>query len=336
MVPSNMQSHNALSPENVMEMARGFMASRILLTACELELFTALGDESATSAEVARTLGTDKRATDRLMNALCAIGLLEKEGGRFSNTPVAARFLVKGKPGYAEGVMHIAHLWDTWSTLTDAVRSGTRTVLWPDGEQGKKWVDSFIAAMHWFAGQRSHDVVALIDMDGVSRVLDVGGGSGAYSMAFVAAKDGVTARVFDLPNVVPLTETYIEQEGFSDRVDTVAGDLTTDELGAGYDLVFVSAVIHANSVGENERLICKCADALNAGGRVIVQDFIMDEDRTAPPFGALFALNMLVNTAAGDTYTEREVRKWMELAGLSDIDRKDTDFGSSLITGRKT
>jgi len=319
-----------------MQMARGFMNSRILLTAYELELFTALGDESATSAEVARSLGTDDRATDRLMNALCAIGLLQKEDDRFSNTPLAARFLVKGKPDYAEGMMHIANLWGTWSTLTDAVRAGTRTVPWPEGEQGKKWIDAFIAAMHWFAGQRAHEIVGLIDMDGVSRVLDVGGGSGAYSMAFVAAKEGVTARVFDLPNVIPLTEKYIEQEGFSDRVDTVAGDLTTDELGAGYDLVFVSAIIHANSVEENERLIRKCADAVNPGGRVVAQDFIMDEERTAPAFGALFALNMLVNTAAGDTYTEREVREWMERAGLSDIDRKDTDFGSSLLTGRKT
>ena len=318
-----------------MEMAWGFQNSRILLTAYELELFTALGDKSATSAEVARSLGTDERATDRLMNALCAIGLLQKEDGRFSNTPLAARFLVRGEPDYAEGVMHIAHLWDTWSTLTDAVRSGTRTIPWPEGEQGKKWIDAFIAAMHWFAGQRAHEIVGLIEMDGVARVLDVGGGSGAYSMAFVAAREGVTARVFDLPAVVPLTEKYVDQEGFSDKVGTVAGDFTTDELGSGYDLVFVSAIVHANSPDENERLIRKCADALNPGGRVVVQDFIMDEDRTAPAFGALFALNMLVNTAAGDTYTEREIRTWMEHAGLSEIDRKDTDFGSSLIVGRK-
>ncbi len=278
MARSSTQSNNALSPVNVMEMAWGFQNSRILLTAYELELFTALGDKSATSAEVARSLGTDERATDRLMNALCAIGLLQKEDGRFSNTPLAARFLVRGEPDYAEGVMHIAHLWDTWSTLTDAVRSGTRTIPWPEGEQGKKWIDAFIAAMHWFAGQRAHEIVGLIEMDGVARVLDVGGGSGAYSMAFVAAREGVTARVFDLPAVVPLTEKYVDQEGFSDKVGTVAGDFTTDELGSGYDLVFVSAIVHANSPDENERLIRKCADALNPGGRVVVQDFIMDED----------------------------------------------------------
>ncbi len=155
-------------------------------------------------------------------------------------------------------------------------------------------------------------------------------------MAFVRAKAGISATVFDLPNVVSLTQKYVEQEGLADKVKTVGGDYMVDDLGSGFDLVFLSAIIHSNSVEENRKLIRKCAQALNPNGQVVVQDFIMDEDRTSPAHGALFALNMLVGTEAGDTYTESEVRRWMEEAGLSNLIRKDTHFGATLIMSRKS
>ncbi len=326
---------DALSPLRIMELAWGFQTSRILLTACELELFTALGNDGATSAQIARMLHTDERATDRLMNALCAVGLLAKKEGLFSNTALTSRFLIKGTSSYVAAVEHVANLWDTWSTLTDAVRAGTKVAERPSETDPKKRRKAFIAAMHWFAGMRARDVIALLDLSNVWRVLDVGGGSGAYAMEFVRAKDGVTACVFDLPNIIPITQSYIADAGLTDRIDTATGDFVTDDLGSGFDLAFLSAVVHSNSPEENESLIRKSADAVNPGGQVVIQDFIMDGDRTSPPFGALFALNMLVNTEAGDTYTERQVRAWMEHAGLVGIERQDTVFGTTLITARK-
>jgi 2-polyprenyl-3-methyl-5-hydroxy-6-metoxy-1,4-benzoquinol methylase len=333
----NKSSENdALSPDNIREIAYAFQRSRVLLTAYELGLFTALGDASKSSAEVAKILGTGPRATDRLMNALCAVGLLEKKGGEFSNTPASVRFLVQGKPEYMAGLMHTVHLWDTWSTLTPAVRQGTSVGRPPVNERGEKWLTAFITAMHDRAKKQAPAVAALLDLSGVSSVLDVGGGSGAFAMAFARAKAGITATVFDLPNVVSLTQKYIAQEGLADKVKTVAGDYLIDDLGSGFDLVFLSAIIHSNSVEENRQLIRKCAQALNHNGQVVVQDFIMDEDRTNPVHGALFALNMLVGTEAGDTFTESEVREWMEEAGLSRVMRKDTHFGTTLIIGRKS
>jgi 2-polyprenyl-3-methyl-5-hydroxy-6-metoxy-1,4-benzoquinol methylase len=167
-------------------------------------------------------------------------------------------------------------------------------------------------------------------------VLDVGGGSGAFAMAFVRAQAGISATIFDLPNVLSLTQKYIEQERLADKIKTVAGDYMVDELGSGFDLVFLSAIIHSNSAEENRKLIRKCAQALIPRGQVVVQDFIMDADRTSPVHGAFFALNMLVGTEAGDTYTESEVRSWMEEAELSNLIRKDTHFGTTLIMGRKS
>ncbi len=326
---------DALSPDSIMETALAFQKSRVLLTAHELGLFTALGEEGKTSGETAKVLRTEGRATDRLMNALCAMGLLNKNEGRFSTSPLASRFLVKDKPEFMAGLMHSVHLWDTWSTLTQAVRHGKSVMSRNVSEHGKEWVSAFIAAMHLRARRQASGIVSLLDMSDVRRVLDVGGGSGEYSMAFVRAKEGSRATVLDLANVIPLTRSYIEKEGLSDKVKTVTGDYKIDALGSGFDLIFLSAIIHSNSPEENRALMRKASEALNPHGQVVVQDFIVNEDRTGPAFSALFALNMLVATESGDTYTESEVRMWMEQAGLSGIIRKDTAFGTSLIIGKR-
>lgn len=335
MPPEDFSPTAESTPESLLQMARSFQNARILLTAYELELFTTLGEESKTSGEVAQILGTDERATDRLMNALCALGLLEKTAGRFSNAPIAWRCLMKGKPEYLSGLMHVAHLWETWSTLTEAVRRGGSVFTREEGEAGKKQTEAFIGAMDYGAIRRAQGIVALLDLSQVTRILDVGGGSGAYSIAFVRASERIRATVFDLPQVIPLTKKYIEQEGLSDRVDTIAGDYMQDHLGKGYDLVFLSQVIHSNSFDENTELMAKATSALNPGGQVVIQDFIMSEDRVSPSMGAIFALNMLVATSAGDTYTESEVRRMMARAGLSSVKRLDTEFNTALIIVKK-
>ncbi len=325
---------NALTPEFIRETAMAFQRSRILLSAYELSIFTSVGD-GKTSKAVAKALKTDPRATDRLMNALCAMGYLEKNGDKFSNAPLAANFLVEGKPGYMAGLMHSVHLWDTWSGLTSAVRAGKPAANKKIGGRGDKWLEGFIAAMHERAYKTAPEVVKLIDMKGVSKVLDVGGGSAAYSMAFVKAGKSVTATVFDLPEVVPITRGYIEKEGLCDKIDTMSGDYHSDKFGKGYDLIFLSAIVHINSFAENMKLINRCAKALNKNGLLVVQDFVVSEDRTNPPMAAFFALNMLVGTERGDTYTESEIGDWMSKAGLADIVRVDTPFKTSLVIGRK-
>jgi SAM-dependent methyltransferase len=329
------EASHSVSRDEIREVAYAFQRSRVLLTAYELDLFTALGEGGRPSSEVALGIGAEVRATDRLMNALCAMGLLTKKQSKFFNTATSSRYLVRGNSDFMAGLMHTARLWDRWSTLTDAVRQGAAVAIREVNERGKKWLTAFIAAMHDRASRQAPSVVAQIDLSDVSRVLDVGGGSGAYAMAFVRARYGIRATVFDLPDVVPLTQLYVEREGLLDKVDMVAGDYLKDRLGVGYDVLFLSAVIHSNSVEQNKSLMQKCVRALAPGGRVIVQDFIMDEGRTSPAGGAFFALNMLVGTDAGDTYTEAEVRSWMEDAGLSGIIRKETPFGTTQIVGRK-
>jgi SAM-dependent methyltransferase len=219
--------------------------------------------------------------------------------------------------------------------LTAAVRRGTAVADRPITERGEKWREAFIGAMHNFASRRAPETIGLLDLSGVRRVLDVGGGSGAYSMEMIRVSDRLRATVFDLPEVIGLSQRYVAEGGQGEMIDFLPGDLQTDDFGRGYDLVFVSSIVHMFSPDKNVELTAKCAQALKPGGRLVIKDFIISEDRTWPPDAALFALNMLVGTQAGDTYTEAEIRAWMEQAGLTNIERKDTSFGSALIIGKR-
>jgi SAM-dependent methyltransferase len=317
---NNVQS-DGISLNEITELSRAFQKSRIFLTAYEMDVFTVLGDDRKSSKEISDAINADHRGTDRLLNALCALKVLTKSGDQYKNSPVAAHFLVKGKPGYQAGLMHTVHLWNSWDTLTDAVRNGGLVRQEPVEGRDNAWFVAFIAAMHGRAAKEAPELVSKLDLSEVSRVLDVGGGSGAFAMAFVRASESIRATVFDLPNVVSLTQGYIEKEGLGHRIDTVAGDYNKDELPQGYDLTFLSAIIHSNSPKQNQALFTKISGALNAGGKIVVSDIIMNDDRTSPEFGAIFALNMLVNTTSGDTFTESEVKSWMKAAGMSFVER---------------
>jgi ubiquinone/menaquinone biosynthesis C-methylase UbiE len=323
-----------LTPAAFRERVSMFQQSRVLLTAFELGLFTALGEGALTPVEASRVLQADLRATSRLMNALVAMGYLDKQGTRYANGAFAARHLAAGRPGYMAGLMHSVHLWKTWSTLTGAVRAGRSVATRESGEAGERWREAFIAAMHWRGVQQAPVEIALLDLGRVRRMLDVGGGSGAYAMACVRAHPGLEAVVFDLPEILPITRRYVEEAGLAGHVRLVAGDLTTDDLGRDFDFVLISSIVHSFPPEENRRLVAKAARALTPGGQVVVRDFLMDEDRSGPLLSALFALNMLVGTEAGDTYTESEIRGWMEAAGLGGVGRIDTASGASLVVGR--
>lgn len=323
-------------PEDIQELARAFQKSRALLTAFDLDLFSILGDAALTSRELAGLAGTHPRATDRLLNALAALGLVRKHTGLFRNSEAAAMFLVRGRPGFLANLGHISNVYASWARLTQAVRTGSAgTSVRERSEQNDPGIPAFIQAMHCRAGRSAGDLAALLDLSNVRRVLDVGGGSGAYAMAFCRANPELSAVVLDLPAVVPLTARYVAEAGLEGRIRALPGDYLEADFGSGFDLVFFSAIVHINSAEENARLMRKAFAALNPGGRIAVQDFVMDEDRTSPPAGALFALNMLVNTRAGDTYTESEIRAWLSAAGCEAMARLDTGPATSLLVGRK-
>jgi (2Fe-2S) ferredoxin/predicted O-methyltransferase YrrM len=306
-------------PDDLNERIRGFQESRVLLTALELDLFTAVGD-GAGAADVAARLHTDPRATETLLNALASLRLLAKQEGVFHNSPAAARYFTAGSRDNARpALLHTAHLWQRWSTLTDCVRAGAAVAHDEIAGRGQDRTEAFIAAMHRNASERAPLVVRAVGAENVRRMLDVGGGSGAYSIAFAQANSALRADILDLATVEPIARRHIQEAGVANRVEVRAGDLRSDWLGEGYDLVFVSAICHMLSAGENLDLLRRCREALAPGGRIVIQDFILEADKTAPRFAALFALNMLVGTCGGSSYSEPEYAAWLGEAGFREI-----------------
>jgi 2-polyprenyl-3-methyl-5-hydroxy-6-metoxy-1,4-benzoquinol methylase len=324
------------SPGEFMDMVNAFRISRIILSAHELNIFTLLKDGPVTSSNIAKITGTNERATDRLMNALVPIGLLKKTGSQFSNTDFSTRFLIKGQPTFLGGLDHVGHLWKTWSSLTEAVKSGTSvTMKQPISGRDESWLESFIAAMHSRAGNQAKEIAAVLDLSQTRTMLDIGGGSGAFTFEFIRENPNIKGTIFDLPNVIPITKQYIAKEGFENSVSTISGDYLKDAFGVDYDLVLLSAIIHINSPEENKMLVKKCAEIMNPEGQIVILDHVMSDDRTSPAGGAIFALNMLVGTEKGDTYTESEIKSWMQNAGFKYIRRRDTPQGSSMMIGIK-
>lgn len=307
-------------PDELMQRIRAFQESRVLLTALELDVFNAVSG-GAGAREAAARLGADPRATEMLLNALVALGLVQKAGDVYCNSGDAARYFTRGSPDDARlATLHQVSLWNRWSTLTDCVRSGGSQQQ-EMAARGPDWTEPFIAAMDCNARDRAPEVVRAVGAEAVHRLLDIGGGSGAYSIAFARANPALRAEILDLEKVVPIARRHIDEAGLAVRVAARPGDLRTGDFGSGYDLVLISAICHMLGPDENRDLFRRSFAALSPGGRIAIQDFILDPDRTGPRLAALFALNMLVGTRAGNTYTEQEYSDWLGAAGFREIRR---------------
>lgn len=329
-----MEKREPLTARALLEIGGAFQTSRPLLTAVELDLFTRLGDARLTASELARAMGVDERALSYLLDALAAQRLLEKVSGGYQNTAEGRTLLVRGAPGSILAVLeHYANLWVRWATLTEVVRAGHPVARREEGGAGS--LESFLGAMHALAQESAPQVAEAIGLKGVRRMLDVGGGAASYSIAFAQAEPGLTAVVFDLPDVVPIARRNIEAAGLQERITTQAGNYHEDAFETGFDLVLLSAIVHSNSQQENAALVRKCFDALAPGGRLVIRDFIMSPDRTEPAPGALFAINMLVNTPGGGTFTEAEMRSWLDAAGFTDTRRVDLPGMNALMIGTR-
>lgn len=303
-----------------------FAPSRIILTANNYRIFDYLDGAGRTAEAFSKVIRTDKRATELLLNSLVAIGLLEKKDGRYSNTEVASRYLVKGKPDYQGDILrHNNFLWDNWSGLDKVLKTGKPYRKSHDHE-------SFIMGMHNLALQKVGGVLKSLNIKSVKKVLDLGGGPGTYAIGF--AKKGMDVTLMDFPATLRISKRVITETGLKSRIGLIPGDFMKDEMGSGYDMIYVSQIFHAYSPEDCVALLRKCHASLNKGGRVVIQEFYLDESKTGPLQGAIFAINMLVNTERGRTYTPIEMSRWMKKTGFRDIKKKMLEE-TVLVIGKK-
>ncbi len=313
-----------------------FMKSRVILTAAQLDIFTLLEGAPATSAGLAKHAGFNARALARVLDALTAFGLLNKEDGNYTLTESGA-FLSSRHPGSVlPMVLHMNRLWETWGDLTGIVRKGAKGKRRHASRMDAEILGAFIGAMDVVGRDLSMDIADFYDLSPFRRLLDIGGATGTYTISFLRKNPLMSATIFDLDAVIPMAQKKISSEGLSQRVDLVAGDFYKDELPGGHDLVLLSAIIHQNDDRENLDLYRKAYKALIPGGTVLIRDHIMDGSRTTPATGTLFAINMLVNTRGGSTYTFPEVKTCLEKAGFRDVKLLRTgDKMDCLVEGKK-
>ncbi len=327
-------------PTRLIELITAYWSSMVPLAAHHLGLFSILSERARTADEVAEASGSEPRATAMLLNAAVGQGLVVKSGDGFANTPLAEAFLVPGKPSYlGDGLEYAFDLVPVWARLPDAVRSGEppvepHTILGGDPQKTRH----FVKAMHNRASGVARSLAESLDLAGRRRLLDVGGGPGTYSIHLARKTPGLRSVVLDLPAVVEIAAEIIAESGSSDRVETLAGDYYETPFPEGVDVVLMSGMFHRETAEGCNRLLAKAFAALEEDGMIVVSDVFFDrEDKTSPPFAALFALNMMLTSDDGGAHAETEVADWMRAAGFVAVEAEKLPppMPHSFLRGRR-
>jgi hypothetical protein len=306
--------------EQLLEMMRAYQVPCILAAASDLDLFEKLVPAPRTAAEVAAEADCDLRAATILLDALAAVGVLDKQEDRYAIPHGLVPFLTHSSPRSVTAMLrHQAGCLRNWSRLPWTVRSGKPDDPGPSlrGEGADQ--EAFIEAMHVVSRDVADGLVQEVHPGGVRCILDLGGASGSWAMAWLKAEAQSRAMIFDLPDVISMARKRFAASPFADRVELCAGDFFTDDLPKGADLAWVSAIIHQNPPEQNRELYRRIAVALEPQGWIFIRDIVMEPSRTAPVAGALFAVNMLSATEGGNSYCFTEIQEDLEAAGFTDV-----------------
>ncbi|MFC0038578.1 methyltransferase [Actinomadura rayongensis] len=310
------------SPLPLMEIASGVYAFKALALATDLGVFTELADGGGTdTAAFAVRHGIARRPAELLLTACTSLGLLRRDAdGRYRNTELSERFLVRGRPYYFGGWIAVVdrHEYPAYQRLAGSLR-GNHPVTW-DVERQESLFDPAVADLFWegmhsLAAPTAAALADAFDLTGVRRLLDVGGGGAAFAVELCRRLPGLAVTIFDLPFVCDLTRERVASAGLTDRIALAAGDFFADPLPAGHDALLLSNILHDWGEADVARILAACAAALPSGGRLLICEAFVADDKTGPPLAALMSLNMLVETW-GRNYTAAEYGAWLDGAGL--------------------
>jgi hypothetical protein len=320
-------STSAPTPEHIMQVGMGFWASKTLLSAVEMELFTELATHPEDLVTLTGRLGLHPRSAHDFLDALVALGFLQRENGIYSNTPSTDLFLDKHKPSYIGGILEMANkrLFVTWSKLTAALRTGQpQAEAGPSGENtfAHLYADparlkGFLSAMTGISHGANMAIAAKFPWAKSKTVVDAGAAQGDLLTQVALKNPHLSGIGFDLAEVGPVFEEYIEANGLSARVRFHGGSFFTDPLPQA-DVVMMGHILHDWNLEEKRMLIGKAYAALPEGGAFIAYDSMIDDDRSKNAFGLLASLNMLVETPGGFDYTGADCIGWMKDAGFKE------------------
>ena len=313
------------SPDHIMQVGMGFWASKTLLSAVELGLFTELAKKPGTSQDLQERLGLHPRSAHDFLDALVALGLLERAEGVYRNTPDTALFLDRARPSYIGGMLEMANhrLYGFWGGLTEALRTGRLQNEAKNGGQplfetlyaDPARLAGFLQAMTGVSHGANRAIAATFPWREHESFVDLGTAQGDLAVQVALAHGHLRGTGFDLPGVGPIFEEYVAQHDLSDRVTFTAGDFFSDPVPPA-DVIMMGHILHDWNLEQKLELIRKCYDALPRGGALIVYETIIDDDRRRNAFGLLMSLNMLIETEGGFDFTGADCIGWMKQRGF--------------------
>ncbi len=311
-------------PDDVLELFLGFWISRTVMAAVQLGVFEALDGEAASGGltlEQARgALNLPNRPARALLDTCVATGLLDKKDGRYRNSALATRYLAAGSEySLRNYVLDERWCWGSWERLEDALRADDQ--LLPEDAEGYHAFpeDFFLDFLHGHSLAMGERLARAVDLGGATRMMDVGGGSGAVSIALCRAFPALEAIVVDQPPVAARAAVHIDSAGLGDRITTWAANLFADPLPPNCDVAVLANILHDFSADRAREILARVVAALPPGGRVVILEIVPDEERRSPPLAVAFSVAMIVNTAGGDAHTASQYRDWLTDAGLSDV-----------------
>ena len=339
--PRGRSVSKALDPMTVARISSAYWHSKVLHVANRLDVFNRLAGRTATAEELARDIGADPRGLDILLIAVTSLGLLERVNGkqrssvtldgkqrssvtregRYRNSPLADTFLVKTSPRYQGGIVSMFEDWyPTWGKLFDAVVTGKPPVQKPH-DQGDEATRTYIYGMHYRGLAQAQLLARKIPLKGRKRLVDIAGGPGTFSIMLCKANKGLSATVIDRPQTLRVTREIIASYGINDRVATKEGDYLADTFGAGYDAGLLSSMFNQESPTVVKDILRKTHDALAPGGLVIVQEQLLNDEKSGPALAAMIGVNQLLHTPGGAAYSGREMGDWMKEVGFTKVKR---------------
>jgi 3-hydroxy-5-methyl-1-naphthoate 3-O-methyltransferase len=330
-----------VTPERIMQMAWGYVPPLILEAAIKHRIFDVLDNGPLTVAEIARETKASERGLTAVMNALVGLDFLRRDAqGRYSLAPEASEFLVSTKPSFQGGLIrHCSeHLIPRWLHLNEVVATGDPVSAVNEETSGGEFFRNFVIdifpmsypAAQFLAKERNFGA----NGDPV-HVLDLAAGSGVWGIAQAQSSPRVRVTAVDWPEVIPITKSTAAKFGLAERFSFIEGDLHDADFGSGYDLATLGHILHSEGEAMSRKLLVKTSAALSTGGTIAIQEFLVNKDRMGPVNGLFFAVNMLVNTRNGSTWSVEEIGSWLHEAGFRDVRTIPSPGPSPLILATK-
>ncbi|HEX4231036.1 MAG TPA: methyltransferase [Bryobacteraceae bacterium] len=336
-----MASTIPVTPERILRFAWGYVPTLVLEAAIRHRVFEVLDSGAKTLDEIRQETGASERGLTAILNVLVGLNFLARDTeGRFSLTPESSTFLVSSKPGFHGGTIRHAseHLIPKWLRLNEIVATGKPIEAVNREESGGEFFKNFVNDIFPMSYPAAEVLAANLEIDDASspaRVLDLAAGSGVWGIALAQRWEHVRVTAVDWPEVIPVTRSTVARFGLADRFSFIEGDLLETDFGIGYTIATLGQILHSEGRERSRALLAKTFQALSPGGTVAIAEFLVNPDRTGPLNGLFFAVNMLVNTESGDTYSFEEIAGWLAEAGFVDTRQLESPGPSPLILARK-